>query len=697
VSSTALTIIIFLAAIGLSWALVLLGRALWMVDPAAPVVTVGGGYSPLLTWLRYRRLPRLIWQPGVWQRVRAGLLLAGELGAVVLWAGWFGQVYFNLDPHFVPWGNEFGISIQSHYVWTLLGRCGACVFWNGLTNGGAPAFVDLHGAPLHPLVVLATLIWGPVGGAKLTVAACLALAGLAQWWLARTLRLGLLARLWSAGMAVVAGNVAGRMERGLVPLALSTAMAALVIAACLHLALGGRRRAAVALGTLLALFALSGQGYLQIGFALSVLPALAVLLIQRRLRLAPVWKEFALAGGLAILLSAVLWLPVAHFWPNLGKDTDPTFQSAQPLGATALNLVINDANFYYDSTLGKQPYPYLYIDYIGWVPVVLALVSVWWLARAGYRRRLLFFLSAILLVYLAASGISLRALGLLLPQLAGWVRNPPPIAGLAVPLILSLSAVGLDGLWRSRWPALELRLPARLSAPIPFKLDARLLLLAPLAWSLLSAYDFDQSWMLLYRLPPDQPPAVAALRALVPPGQTQWVQTPWADNRWLTTALDAGLKLAYAFRPWHWQQRDYPLAFAEASHETPLASQPAPVPALGGLNFFVRPDQQYAAVTTPAGLVPCSSTAAGGDVDVTCATTQPGQLVVQEHAWTGWLVQVDGRPANLLPSPQWLAVAAPAGQHTYAFRYRPWDAPLGLALSLAGLVLALVAWRRAAH
>jgi hypothetical protein len=46
---------------------------------------------------------------------------------------------------------------------------------------GVPAFVELHGAPLHPLVILTTLLWGAVNGAKLTVLACLALAGLAEW------------------------------------------------------------------------------------------------------------------------------------------------------------------------------------------------------------------------------------------------------------------------------------------------------------------------------------------------------------------------------------------------------------------------------------------------------------------------------------------------------------------------------------
>jgi hypothetical protein len=32
----------------------------------------------------------------------------------------------------------------------------------------------------------------------------------------------------------------------------------------------------------------------------------------------------------------------------------------------------------------------------------------------------------------------------------------------------------------------------------------------------------------------------------------------------------------------------------------------------------------------------------------------------------------------------WLALAVPHGSHTIQFRYRPWDVPLGMALSLIG-------------
>ncbi len=690
--SPGIDIAILLIAAGLGLALLRLSQALWTVEADDPnIVRVRGQYSPLVTWLRYRRLPRLVRRPIAWAPVAAHAAPLAEVGALALWATWFGQSYFDLNPQFVPWGTEFAMSIQSHYIWTLLGRCGACIFWNGFTNGGAPALVDLHGAPLHPLIILTTLVWGPTNGAKLTVVACLFLAGLAQWWLARVLRLGWVARLWVAALAVVAGNVAGRLEFGLVPLALSMAMSALVIAASVELALTGRRRAAIGLGVLAGLWLLAGQGYLQVGVAISVLPALAILLVGRRLRLAPVWKEFALAGALAVLLSAVLWVPLAHFWPNLAKDTDPSFQSAQSLAATPLNLIINDPNFYYDTRLGKQPYPYLYLNYTGWVPVLLALAALPLIPRARWRLSA-FFLAAIGLVFLASSAVTLRALAVALPDLAASVRNPSLMAGLAVPLILALAGWGLDLLLKRNWPKLRVRIPVRPGAPAVFNVSTAWLALAlPLAWSLQSAYDFDQGWLLLYKLPASQPQVIAALKGLAPAGQAEWLQPPIDENLWLTAAMEAGLKIAYYYRPWQWNGRDFPLPFAEGLRANGGSADPAFRETLAGVDLLRHPDRPYAAVVTSAGMAPCRATAVGGDIDVTCAAAQPGQLVVQEHSWTGWWVQLDGHPAALA-SGQWLATPAPAGQHTFTFRYRPWDVPLGAAISLVGLVLAGLAW-----
>ena len=46
---------------------------------------------------------------------------------------------------------------------------------------------------------------------------------------------------------------------------------------------------------------------------------------------------------------------------------------------------------------------------------------------------------------------------------------------------------------------------------------------------------------------------------------------------------------------------------------------------------------------------------------------------------------------NLIKN-QWLSVETTAGEHTFSFRYQPWDVPLGLGISILGLVLCLGLW-----
>jgi hypothetical protein len=242
------------------------------MNPNASLLILIAGLSVALMivirWKRYTRADRLL-----------------ELCLIGLWAMWVGREYLNFDPHLWPglsvyFGtiNEFSSSVQPHFVWSQLTQCGECILWNGAVNGGAPAFADVYGATLHPIVIVTTLLFGAINGAKITLIASFFLAGVAQWWLARVMGLGRLAGLWGAALAIVGGHLAGRMESGIVTLVLATASCSLVVAPGIELALTGKRRPAVLFGVTLALAAMSGQGYLQIGLLLGILPAFAIFL-----------------------------------------------------------------------------------------------------------------------------------------------------------------------------------------------------------------------------------------------------------------------------------------------------------------------------------------------------------------------------------------------------------------------------------
>jgi hypothetical protein len=86
-----------------------------------------------------------------------------------------------------------------------------------------------------------------------------------------------------------------------------------------------------------------------------------------------------------------------HFLPQFGKPIDPEFKSAQPLAYLPFNLLIADEAFYQTDALQKQPHAVLYTNYVGWLPVVLAVVGLA-TARGEGQRRVVWFLAAVILV-----------------------------------------------------------------------------------------------------------------------------------------------------------------------------------------------------------------------------------------------------------------------------------------------------------
>ena len=63
-------------------------------------------------------------------------------------------------------------------------------------NGGMPAFGELFGAVLHPLVIATTLIWGVINGTKVLLFLSLLMSGFAIWWFAKELGVSRFSRIW---------------------------------------------------------------------------------------------------------------------------------------------------------------------------------------------------------------------------------------------------------------------------------------------------------------------------------------------------------------------------------------------------------------------------------------------------------------------------------------------------------------------
>ena len=604
-----------------------------------------------------------------------------EIGLILIWALWVGRGYLNFSENTFALGGETAMVTESHYTWTMFERCGLCMLWNGQVDGGNPAFVETHGAVLHPLVILTTLIWGVINGTKVLLIACLAMAGLAQWSLAKVMKLGLIPRLWSAGMAVIGGHLAGKMDNGGVMIVLSIASASLIFAPAVEIALHGRRRSIVWMGIALALTWLSGQGYVQIALLLAVPLSLCVFIFGKRLQINPVWKDYFWAFLLSFLLAGIFWVPLAHFGQNFGKDGDPNLYGFLHFLQIPLNLLISGRN-YFDV---NQFFLYIHYIYIGWIAVVLAILSLF-LARHKNKRLLTFLWVGIILIFFVCSQEFVRLAIVVFPNVQ-YLRNLPVGTGLAVPLVLALGAWSLDCFIVQGWSSL-MRAGRRLDTKGSL-FTAGLVAVAISVLTISQVYSANVVWL---RVQPVDIPA-AQINALVT-SQSEWIMPPYANYAWFPYLLERGLKLTNIFRPWRWVNRPYPVALLQAVLYPQAGSEPGSVLKIGDIDYVVHPANQYALIHASNWNIPCQAFAEDGNIDVSCSSDKPGKLTVNENQWSGWRVWLDGHPVPLLNG-NLLSVDAPPGSHTYSFRYWPWDVPLGFLISLLGIRVAFwLGWKR---
>jgi hypothetical protein len=681
-SNTLLLLAVGLAILLTTGLLRFWSRLNW-VDTQMPPVKLLGVPSPLLTWIKYKRKP--IFKPD-WDQLKAEGLLVLELSLIIGWAIWFGRRYLNFDADMWPVGGEFIMDIQNHYLWRLFGKCGACVFWNGFTNGGAPAFVDLHSSWLHPIVILATLIWGEINGAKVTLIASFIMAGMAQWYLAKVLHLGTIPRVWSAFIAVAGGHLAGRMENGGAPLIISMAACSLVIPFVVDLVWNKHRQAAIGLGITLGLAFLAGQGYIQIGLLFCLIPTLILLPDKKQEKGMSISRYILWAGIMAVLLSAILWVPFLHFLPNWEKYTDASLAGSMPLAYGPLTLVMDDPRLLNPDIFHGGVY--MFTNFIGWIPVIFALIP-FLIKSQNIRRLQVFFILAILLSYMMSAALPFKLLIKLWPQSMASIRYPAVIAGLAVPFVLGLAAWGLDTVIKLNWPVLFFGQRRISNVKTFFEFNTSWLLCIPLIWSIRSAEKFSTRWIYLRDSVPNERNILKNFETQ----NTEWVQPPWGEFEWFAHTRELDLKMAYMFRPWIWKGRQIPSAYIEGTHGDIDPATAGLIKSIDNVNIILHPENEYASVETSTGHIPCKAQAQGGNIDVVCQTEVDGELVVQENSWSGWHASLDGNSVNLI-SENWLRVKAPAGYHRYTFRYRPWDVPLGIALSLLGIALSIFLWFR---
>ena len=377
-------------------------------------------------------------------------------------------------------------------------------------------------------------------------------------------------------------------------------------------------------------------------------------------------------------------MPLAHFSPNISKFTDPEFKSVQPLSYFVLNLVIDDPIYYETDIMEKFPFPYLYTLYIGWIPVLLAVYALN-KSSLEHRKFINFLAIGTLVEFLISSAFLFKWLANIWPAITG-IRHPPQIAGLAIPLILGLSAYGLEKLLSFHWMDTLLNFTEKNKSKLKLLLQGILVIV--LIFSLQSCFQFSQVWIGTKYLGDDVFKILTKLRT----SDIQWVEAPFGEHDFIEPAISMGMKLSPGVLTWSWRGREYPQAVLYASR---TGVPPGDVRKIGtyyGLTYYARDNAPYAGILIVDNIQPCTATGSGGVIKVVCDVEQAGKLVVQENMWTGWRAWMDEEPVQLTGKER-LEVDAPAGEHIFVFRYLPWDVPLGLILFIIGTIISIRLWK----
>lgn len=596
-----------------------------------------------------------------------------ELAIVVVVAAWIGRYYLHLDYLEIPSNPEFMTSIQSHGFWTLLVECGSCALWNSSAQGGFPAFADYSGSGIHPVIGLATYIWGFIVGSKIAIVLSLGIAGFSQWWLGRELNIKGVLRVWGAIVVLAGGHLASRMGTGAFPILFSTAICSLMIPGIIRLAKSGESRDSVLLGVLLASCLLSGGVSLQIGL-LALIPGLFYLSFSYQRLKNGLMKKFLLAGVIGFLLAAPFLIPFLHFVPNIEVQATSDMSDTQPLEYIPLNFVIRDSSFNKGNVLGTIGDSTDYVSYIGWLPILLAFVGFAQLIKHPDGRIGFFLVSGIMLSLYLASDLPWRGY-LNRSTFNGAVIQPGYILGITVPLVVGLASLGANALFDVEH-RLTLLFLGRKKIKVRISLFA-LLLIFPLSHNIISNISASREYLTTRFQSREVGWSITALNST----ETQeWVSTPEGESTFIAPAISSYLKLSSTLLPWNWRDRELPIPRFEASREAITGAMVIyQSQEVGGTSIYVRPEVHYAMVESGTERSPCEAEGLGGHLVVNCNNEEPGILMIKENDFDGWKASRDGDPIPLQGG-TWLSVDAPPGEHEYIFDYSPWDVKVGLVL-----------------
>lgn len=460
-------------------------------EPGAstPQVRLLGSYSPVLTWLKHRRLPDRM--PGedrlsIARKERARgpglpaaqriprLGLPASLKALLhVKASWanpgnlaevltiglvaFAYAFPLLDSH--PGLGFPGTEYQSHIGPMVLIRkwlAGESEFplWNPIIGTGRSLIADPFLFVFNPFISLPMVLLGVVNGSKAAAGLNYLLAGLGVWSLGKELKFSPAIRLWCSLLYMMSGAIPAHLTAGQIQLAFALGWLPWSIAGLLWVVHRPGWKAVALASVAQALFVFTGNLYYQM-FAL---PCLAILSLAytvdwKTLQLRRgVAKRVLLMGLISLGLISVQALPEVAMRPsihNIGGflPEETEYPGSQRPEYALLNYIVADRDFYLNTTLGKVPYLQESYRYIGYAPL-LSLLLIVPAFRRGRRREIIAFGTCFLLM-LAWANIRhsfVREIYQILPFFKHF-RWPGRALSVGALFLILLSGLCLHHLW----------------------------------------------------------------------------------------------------------------------------------------------------------------------------------------------------------------------------------------------------------
>ncbi|MEP7290027.1 MAG: hypothetical protein ABI947_30130 [Chloroflexota bacterium] len=143
-----------------------------------------------------------------------------ELGIIIACGFYFSRGVQDWRPNVMFGGPDYPSAMhQSSFVWAVFHKTGAIPLWDPFIGYGEPMFENLASSALNPLLMVPVLIFGPVQGGKVALFFHIFLMGVGGWLLARVLRLNWPGRIMLGLLITGSGSIVAQFGDGFIHLA----------------------------------------------------------------------------------------------------------------------------------------------------------------------------------------------------------------------------------------------------------------------------------------------------------------------------------------------------------------------------------------------------------------------------------------------------------------------------------------------